>query len=67
MKRYVFVVALFLVLCGWSMAVSPLQAQPYPNRPIQLVIPGPAGLISAGQNMDALLGKADAGDHPGKP
>ena len=45
MKRYVFVVALFLVLCGWSMAVSPLQAQPYPNRSIQLVIPGAAGLM----------------------
>ena len=45
MRRFVFVVGLFLVLYGWSVVILPVQAQPYPNHPIQLVIPGAAGLM----------------------
>jgi len=45
MRRFVLVVGLFLVVFGWSVAIQPVQAQPYPNRPIQLIIPGPAGLM----------------------
>jgi tripartite-type tricarboxylate transporter receptor subunit TctC len=45
MRRFVLVVGLFLVLYGWSVATLPVQAQPYPNRPIQLVIPGAPGLM----------------------
>ncbi len=45
MRRFTLVVGLFLVVYGWGVATPTLQAQPYPNRPIQLVIPGAAGLM----------------------
>ncbi len=45
MKRFVLGFSLFMIVFGWSVAISPVQAQPYPNRPIQLIIPGPAGLM----------------------
>jgi tripartite-type tricarboxylate transporter receptor subunit TctC len=45
MRRFTFVVGLVLVVYGWGVATPTLQAQPYPNRPIQLVIPGAAGLM----------------------
>jgi tripartite-type tricarboxylate transporter receptor subunit TctC len=45
MKRSVFIVSLLLIACGFSAGVSTTFAQPYPNRPIQLVIPGAAGSI----------------------
>jgi tripartite-type tricarboxylate transporter receptor subunit TctC len=45
MRRFAFVVGLFLVVYGWGVATPTLQAQPYPNRPIQLIIPGAAGLM----------------------
>ncbi len=45
MRRFALVVGLFLVVYGWSVAIPPVQAQPYPNHPIQLVIPGAAGLM----------------------
>ena len=45
MRRYVFVVVLSLAIYAWSVATPPVQAQPYPNHPIQLVIPGAAGLM----------------------
>jgi tripartite-type tricarboxylate transporter receptor subunit TctC len=43
MKRFVFVVTLWMVVCGLDIGAADVQAQPYPNRPIQLIIPIPAG------------------------
>ncbi|MCJ7783434.1 MAG: tripartite tricarboxylate transporter substrate binding protein [Desulfobacterales bacterium] len=45
MRRFAFIVVLFSVVYGWSVATPTLHAQPYPNRPIQLVVPGAAGLM----------------------
>ena len=39
MRRLIFVVSLFLVIYGLNLESPTVQAQPYPNRPIQLVIP----------------------------
>jgi len=39
MKRYIFVIGLFLIVYGLSIGVPTIQAQPYPNRPIQVIIP----------------------------
>jgi tripartite-type tricarboxylate transporter receptor subunit TctC len=41
MKRFFVVVGLLMVVCGVGMGTA--QAQPYPNRPIQFIIPIPAG------------------------
>jgi len=43
MRRFVFVAALWMVVCGLNIRAEGVQAQPYPNRPIQLIIPIPAG------------------------
>jgi tripartite-type tricarboxylate transporter receptor subunit TctC len=43
MKRVLVVVGLLMVVGGVSVVASTAQAQPYPNRPIQLIIPIPAG------------------------
>jgi tripartite-type tricarboxylate transporter receptor subunit TctC len=43
MKKIVLTAVLFLMVYGISIGSSTLQAQPYPNRPIQLIIPIPAG------------------------
>ena len=43
MKRVLVVVGMLMVVYGASMAISTAQAQPYPNRPIQFIIPIPAG------------------------
>ena len=45
MKRFVLLVGLFLIGYGWIVGAPALEAQPYPNHPIQLVIPGAAGLM----------------------
>ncbi len=45
MRRFAFLVGLSLIGYGWSLGVPAVDAQPYPNRPIQLVIPGAAGLM----------------------
>jgi len=45
MRRFAFIFVLFSVAYGWSAGTATLQAQPYPNRPIQLIIPGAAGLM----------------------
>ena len=42
MKK-VFITAFFLMAYGISIGIPTLQAQPYPNRPIQLIVPIPAG------------------------
>ena len=58
MKRSGFAVGLLVVALGISMG-NPVFAQPYPNRPIQLVIPGAAGSILdiAGRLTGEELGK----------
>jgi len=43
MKRFWFVAVSWIVICGLNMSTPNLQAQPYPNKPIQLIIPIPAG------------------------
>jgi tripartite-type tricarboxylate transporter receptor subunit TctC len=59
MKRSIFIVVLFLMVYGLSMDVSTTLAQPYPNRPIQLIIPGAAGSILdiAGRLLGEEIGK----------
>ena len=43
MKRLVFIIVLLSMIYGIGIGIPTLQAQPYPNRPIQLIIPIPAG------------------------
>ena len=43
MRHIAFIVALWMAICGLSMSALDVQAQSYPNRPIQLIIPIPAG------------------------
>jgi tripartite-type tricarboxylate transporter receptor subunit TctC len=43
MKRVLIGVGLLMVVWGMSMGTSTAQAQPYPNRSIQFIIPIPAG------------------------
>ena len=45
MKRSIVVVGLCLIVYGFSIGVSTISAQPYPNRPIQLIIPNVPGSI----------------------
>jgi tripartite-type tricarboxylate transporter receptor subunit TctC len=45
MKRFILAIAfLFVVYCS-GIGISPTMAQHFPNRPIQLIIPGVAGSI----------------------
>ena len=43
MKRFGFVACLLGFACALALAVPSIQAQSYPNRPIQMIIPMPAG------------------------
>ena len=43
MKRLIFLTVLLLMFRGVGIGIPTLQAQPYPNRPVQLIIPIPAG------------------------
>ena len=45
MRRLIFTISFIGVLCALSLTTSTIHAQPYPNRPIQLIIPGAAGSI----------------------
>lgn len=45
MRRFIMTAFLILNVFVWSLSVSTIQAQPYPNRSIQLIIPGAAGGI----------------------
>jgi tripartite-type tricarboxylate transporter receptor subunit TctC len=45
MKRIISAVVLLSVVYGLGMGVSPSLAQPYPNRPIQIIVPNVAGSI----------------------
>ncbi|HUL31986.1 MAG TPA: tripartite tricarboxylate transporter substrate binding protein [Thermodesulfobacteriota bacterium] len=43
MKRSCLPLALLLIVCGLRLGVTHTLAQPFPNRPIQLIIPLPPG------------------------
>ncbi|MBP1700877.1 MAG: hypothetical protein H6Q41_6065 [Deltaproteobacteria bacterium] len=43
MKRSIFVLSLVLMMSSVGFGATIAQAQPYPNRPIQLVVPLPPG------------------------
>jgi len=43
MKRSISALGLLLIVCGLSLKATTTLAQPYPNRPIQLVVPLPPG------------------------
>jgi tripartite-type tricarboxylate transporter receptor subunit TctC len=59
MRRFIFVVGLGMVIYGLGMGTPTVQAQPYPNRPIQLIIPGASGSILdiAGRLLGEEIGK----------
>lgn len=59
MKRLISIHILSFVVFGLSIGIPMIQAQPYPNRPIQLIIPGAAGSILdiAGRLSGEELGK----------
>jgi len=62
MKRSFFLVGLSLVVLGSGFGASNTFAQPYPNRPIQWIIPGAAGSILdvagrlTGNELEKILG-----------
>jgi tripartite-type tricarboxylate transporter receptor subunit TctC len=59
MRRILFVVGLGIIIYGLSLGTPTAQAQPYPNRPIQLIIPGAPGSILdiAGRLLGEEIGK----------
>jgi tripartite-type tricarboxylate transporter receptor subunit TctC len=59
MRRIIFVVGLGMIIYGLSLGTPTAQAQPYPNRPIQLIIPGAPGSILdiAGRLLGEEIGK----------
>jgi tripartite-type tricarboxylate transporter receptor subunit TctC len=59
MRRSIFIISLFIIVCGLGIGASTTLAQPYPDRPIQLIIPGAAGSILdiAGRILSEDLGK----------
>jgi len=60
MKRLFFLLS--FIVCGFVLGTQPILAQPYPNRPIQLIIPATAGSILdiagrlLGEEMGRILG-----------
>jgi len=44
-RRFTLALAFLTAIYGLGMGASTLTAQPYPNRTIQLVIPGSPGLM----------------------
>ncbi len=45
MKRLILIAVLLLIAYGISVGTLPIQAQPYPNRPIQLIVPNVPGSV----------------------
>jgi tripartite-type tricarboxylate transporter receptor subunit TctC len=58
MKGFFLVVGLLIIFLGVVAGTPAVQAQPYPNRPIQLIIPIPAG---GGGDVNARLLLEDLG------
>jgi tripartite-type tricarboxylate transporter receptor subunit TctC len=62
MKRLVLLACLLQVVYGDGLTVSPAQAQSYPNRPIQLIVPAVPGATSditgrlLAEEMERILG-----------
>jgi tripartite-type tricarboxylate transporter receptor subunit TctC len=58
MNRFILFILVFLMAAA-GVGIPSLHAQPYPNRPVQLVIPGAAGSIVdiAGRMVGEELGK----------
>jgi tripartite-type tricarboxylate transporter receptor subunit TctC len=63
MRRYLFISCLFIVLLSLTLSASTAQAQSYPSRPIQLIIPyvpGATGDITArmlAEELEKILGQ----------
>jgi tripartite-type tricarboxylate transporter receptor subunit TctC len=59
MRRVFFVFGLGMIIYGLSLGTPTVQAQPFPNRPIQLIIPGAPGSILdiAGRLLGEEIGK----------
>ena len=45
MRRFIFAVGLWIVICGLIVGTPTVQAQPYPNRSVQFILPGTPGSI----------------------
>jgi len=45
MRYFIFFISLFLIVYALSIGTATLQAQPYPNHPIQIVVPNDAGSV----------------------
>ena len=43
MRYLILAIGLSMAVCGLSIGVTELQAQPYPSRPIEIVVPNDAG------------------------
>lgn len=56
-KRFILVGCVVLLVYALGLVDSPLQAQPYPNRPIQLVIPMGPGTGTDLKGGDAFTGR----------
>jgi tripartite-type tricarboxylate transporter receptor subunit TctC len=62
MGRLVVLACLVQAVCAFCLTLSPVQAQPYPNRPIQMVVPAVPGATSditgrlLAEEMEKLLG-----------
>jgi tripartite-type tricarboxylate transporter receptor subunit TctC len=59
MKRSLIIIGLLFILCGLGIDIPAVQAQTYPDHPIQLIIPGAAGSILdvAGRIVAEEMGK----------
>ena len=59
MTRSILLISLFLIFCLPGIVPAPVQAQPYPSHPIQIVIPNDPGAAadSAGRVSADELGK----------
>ena len=59
MKRFFSLIGLFLVIFSFGFMTPDVQAQPYPNRPIQIVIPSTpgAGLDVLGRLVGEEMGR----------
>ncbi len=45
MKRFILIGSLCLFIFGFGAGLASVSAQPYPNRPVQMIVPGTPGLM----------------------